>query len=189
MWIFRSPFSDSHDPRRSGVGDHSSDLLGEKGSRDVSADRTAIDLYWLPLGAGGRSVRLNGRVFEACAAALGRVDRVRPLPLGARGSRAGGPVRDRDGADPGDDGAGRGVVAEGAVGAGVGGTLPALPLRGAPLARRRHPGRRRGRREPAPAQRRSRLRAAAPRAGAARADAGVGPRRAAAPARCGTPTR
>ena len=29
-----------------------------------------LDLYWLPLGAGGRSVRLNGRVFEACAARL-----------------------------------------------------------------------------------------------------------------------
>ena len=26
--------------------------------------RCGIDLYWLPLGAGGRSVRLNGRVFE-----------------------------------------------------------------------------------------------------------------------------
>jgi hypothetical protein len=30
-----------------------------------------IDLYWLPLGAGGHSVRLNGRVFEAVAARLG----------------------------------------------------------------------------------------------------------------------
>src|SRR3954468_17825029 len=30
----------------------------------------AVDLYWLPLGAGGRSVRLNGRVFEAVAARL-----------------------------------------------------------------------------------------------------------------------
>lgn len=28
----------------------------------------AIDLYWLPLGAGGHSVRINGRVFEALAA-------------------------------------------------------------------------------------------------------------------------
>lgn len=28
----------------------------------------AIDLYWLPLGAGGHSVRLNGIVFEAVAA-------------------------------------------------------------------------------------------------------------------------
>jgi hypothetical protein len=31
---------------------------------------TGIDLYWLPLGAGGHSVRLNGRVFEAVAAKL-----------------------------------------------------------------------------------------------------------------------
>ena len=25
---------------------------------------SSVDLYWLPLGAGGHSVRLNGRVFE-----------------------------------------------------------------------------------------------------------------------------
>jgi hypothetical protein len=38
---------------------------------------SAIDLYWLPLGAGGHSVRLNGLVFEAIAAHLqhrGRAD-------------------------------------------------------------------------------------------------------------------
>ena len=38
---------------------------------------SAIDLYWLPLGAGGNSVRLNGLVFEAIAARLrhrGRAD-------------------------------------------------------------------------------------------------------------------
>jgi hypothetical protein len=29
----------------------------------------AVDLYWIPLGAGGHSVRLNGKVFEAVAAA------------------------------------------------------------------------------------------------------------------------
>jgi hypothetical protein len=35
-----------------------------------------VDLYWLPLGAGGHSVRLNGRVFEAVAARLeGRAPR------------------------------------------------------------------------------------------------------------------
>jgi hypothetical protein len=28
----------------------------------------AVDLYWLPLGAGGHSVRLNGRVYEAAVA-------------------------------------------------------------------------------------------------------------------------
>jgi hypothetical protein len=31
---------------------------------------SAIDLYWLPLGAGGHSVRLNGLVFEVIAARL-----------------------------------------------------------------------------------------------------------------------
>jgi hypothetical protein len=31
---------------------------------------TGIDLYWLPLGAGGHSVRWNGRVFEWLAARL-----------------------------------------------------------------------------------------------------------------------
>jgi hypothetical protein len=30
----------------------------------------AVDLYWLPLGAGGHSVRLNGLVFEAVAARI-----------------------------------------------------------------------------------------------------------------------
>jgi hypothetical protein len=29
---------------------------------------SGIDLYWLPLGAGGHSVRLNGRIFEAIVA-------------------------------------------------------------------------------------------------------------------------
>ena len=36
---------------------------------------SSIDLYWLPLGAGGHSVRLNGRIFEAVAARLERRDR------------------------------------------------------------------------------------------------------------------
>src|ERR671937_246251 len=84
-------------------------------SRDDEAP-TSIDLYWLPLGAGGHSVRLNGRVYETVAARVGR----RPVcdlyhsalevrvpegrfvieqaPLGAS------------------DGIGRGVVAEGPVG-------------------------------------------------------------------------
>ena len=33
-----------------------------------------VDLIWLPLGAGGRSVRWNGRVFEAVAARLAHRD-------------------------------------------------------------------------------------------------------------------
>jgi hypothetical protein len=35
----------------------------------------AIDLYWLPLGAGGRFVRVNGKIFEWCAAHLEHRDR------------------------------------------------------------------------------------------------------------------
>jgi hypothetical protein len=38
----------------------------------VTSDPFGVDLYWLPLGAGGHSVRLNGRVFEAIAALLER---------------------------------------------------------------------------------------------------------------------
>ena len=83
----------------------------------MTGPETGIDLYWLPLGAGGHSVRLNGRVFEAVAAGLERrracdlyhsalvvrapqgrfVIEMTPIPAGNR--------------------ADRGVVAEGAVGA------------------------------------------------------------------------
>ena len=74
------------------------------------------DLYWLPLGAGGRSVRLNGRIFEAVVASLEK----RPIkdlyhsaltvsvPEGEFVIEM-APVRAGDGAL-------RGVVAEGAVG-------------------------------------------------------------------------
>lgn len=77
----------------------------------------AVDLYWLPLGAGGHFVRLNGRVYEAVAA---RWRRREPLDLyhsalrvEARGERfviEQAPVRDGEGWR-------RGVVAEGPVGA------------------------------------------------------------------------
>ena len=83
----------------------------------MSAESGAgIDLYWLPLGAGGHSVRLNGRVFEAVAARLeGRPPcdlyhsaLVVQVPEG-RFVIEQAPVRD-------DNGQERGVVAEGAVG-------------------------------------------------------------------------
>ena len=35
-------------------------------------DHVGIDLYWIPLGAGGNFVRLNGRVYEAILATLQR---------------------------------------------------------------------------------------------------------------------
>ncbi|HTQ67522.1 MAG TPA: hypothetical protein VMI13_02415 [Solirubrobacteraceae bacterium] len=77
----------------------------------------AVDLYWLPLGAGGHYVRLNGRVYEAVAARLQR--RVaRDLYHSALWVEVAqdeyvieqAPVRDWSGRQ-------RGVVAEGAVGA------------------------------------------------------------------------
>jgi hypothetical protein len=75
-----------------------------------------VDLYWLPLGAGGHFVRLNGRLYEAVAARLQR----RPacdlyhsaLQVEVPGATyviEQAPVHDWSGKD-------RGVVAEGAVG-------------------------------------------------------------------------
>ena len=37
-----------------------------------AAGATAVDLYWLPLGAGGHFVRLNGRAYEALTARIAR---------------------------------------------------------------------------------------------------------------------
>ena len=82
-----------------------------------------VDLYWLPLGAGGRFVRLNGRVFEAAAAALERRPRsdlyhsalVVDVPEGRHVIES-APIRKGDGAD-------RGVVGEGAVGSRFAGRL------------------------------------------------------------------
>ena len=78
--------------------------------------KPGIDLYWLPLGAGGHSVRLNGQLFEAVAA---RLERRQPCDLyhaalevrvpEGRFAIEQAPVRDRNGAV-------RGVIAEGAVG-------------------------------------------------------------------------
>jgi hypothetical protein len=42
---------------------------------NASPPTAGIDLYWLPLGAGGHSVRLNGKVFEWFAARLEHRDR------------------------------------------------------------------------------------------------------------------
>ena len=83
----------------------------------------AVDLYWLPLGAGGHFVRLNGRVFEALAARLAHRStcdlyhsalEVR-VPEG-RFVIEQAPVRDEHGDR-------RGVVGEGAVGTRLAGRL------------------------------------------------------------------
>jgi hypothetical protein len=78
--------------------------------------RAAIDLFWLPLGAGGRFVRLNGRVFEAIVAR-----RERRLPLELYHSAlevrvpAGRFVIETAAVITDAEGASRGVVAEGPV--------------------------------------------------------------------------
>ena len=83
---------------------------------NTTVSQASIDLYWLPLGAGGHFVRLNGRLYEAVAARLGR----RPVcdlyhsalevrvPEG-RFVIEQAPVRASDGIE-------HGVVAQGAVG-------------------------------------------------------------------------
>jgi hypothetical protein len=87
----------------------------------TAESESGIDLYWLPLGAGGHSVRLNGRVFEAVAA---RLQRRRPCDLYHSGLEVHvpegrfviemAPIPDSNGRD-------RGVVAEGPVGSRWGG--------------------------------------------------------------------
>jgi hypothetical protein len=86
--------------------------------KSPAVEAAAVDLYWLPLGAGGHSVRWNGRAFEAVAARL-KHRSVRDLyhsalevrlPATGRFVIEQAPIPDGRGTD-------RGVVAEGPVGA------------------------------------------------------------------------
>ncbi|MGZ6682406.1 MAG: hypothetical protein ACXVFK_19575 [Solirubrobacteraceae bacterium] len=91
-------------------------MAGGRGDATLSA-MAGVDLYWLPLGAGGHCVRVNGRVYEALAARLQRRARC-DLYHSALEVRVDGrrwviemaPMFD----GPADE---RGVVAQGAVGA------------------------------------------------------------------------
>jgi hypothetical protein len=75
-----------------------------------------VDLYWIPLGAGGHSVAFNGRVFEALAAAAQRRPRRdlyhAALVVSLDGERWVVEIAPSPDADL----RGRGVVATGAVG-------------------------------------------------------------------------
>jgi hypothetical protein len=83
----------------------------------MASPASGIDLFWLPLGAGGHFVRFNGRIYEAVAS---RIDGRPPsdlyhsaLELRVSGSRyviESAPIRPSDGPD-------RGVIGEGPVGA------------------------------------------------------------------------
>jgi hypothetical protein len=48
------------------------DVEGRLASDAVGRGTAAVDLYWLPLGAGGHFVRLNGRAYEALVARIER---------------------------------------------------------------------------------------------------------------------
>jgi hypothetical protein len=76
----------------------------------------AADLYWIPLGAGGHSVRFNGRVFEAIEAARRHRQRCdlyhSALVVELEGDRYTIEVTPSPDADE----AGRGVVGTGVVG-------------------------------------------------------------------------
>jgi hypothetical protein len=81
----------------------------------ASGPQLGVDLYWLPLGAGGHSVRLNGRIFEAVAAHLERRDRcdLYHSALEVRVPEGRFVIEQAPGGLGGSE---RGVVAQGAVG-------------------------------------------------------------------------
>ena len=111
-------------------------------SRPATTAISCVDLYWLPLGAGGHSVRLNGIAYEALRrAADGSAPR--PLPLGAHRLGRRPPWAIEMAPIPDRSGAARGVVAEGRSGAGCSGGCGSSATRcvAGPAA---DPGRRRG---------------------------------------------
>jgi hypothetical protein len=82
----------------------------------MTSSETGIDLYWLPLGAGGWFVRLNGRIYEAVHALA---ERRRSLDLYHSALEVRVPegrfVIENCWPIPDGDGTARGVVAEGPV--------------------------------------------------------------------------
>lgn len=78
--------------------------------------RAAVELYWLPLGAGGHSVRLNGRLFEAVAARLSRRPQLDLYHSALVVTVPEGEFVIEMAPIPDGDGSLRGVVAEGPVG-------------------------------------------------------------------------
>lgn len=140
---------------------------------------TGLELFWLPLGAGGHSVRVNGKVYEALLArAQRRASRdlyhaalVAELPDGHPLSRS-GPSGTGSPAPPI---AARWCRARSAC---VRWAVAVVPLRGAALAGRSHPGPRVRRGRPASSHRRRGRRTTCPRRRDRRAGADLGPRRA-----------
>ena len=76
----------------------------------------AVKLYWIPLGAGGHSVRFNGRVYEAIKAARQHRQRYDLYHAALVVELNGDPYTIEIAPSPDADEASRGVVATGAVG-------------------------------------------------------------------------
>ena len=76
----------------------------------------ALDLYWIPLGAGGHSVRFNGKIFEALQAARERRPRRDLYHAALSSTSAATATRSSLRRRPTADESSRGVVVTGAVG-------------------------------------------------------------------------
>src|SRR5215217_4585084 len=81
-----------------------------------TSSTAAVDLYWIPLGAGGHSVRFNGRVFEAIEAARQHRRRCDLYHAALVVELDGGRYTIEIAPSPNADEASGGVVATGAVG-------------------------------------------------------------------------
>ena len=115
--VMRPPGSPSAATTRARPGVKSVGVVAAVDDPGVVLEDSRVDLYWLPVGAGGWFVRLNGKAYEAVVALRERRARRdlyhSALVVETRDGRSvieSAPVR------PG-DGAARGVFAEGAVGA------------------------------------------------------------------------
>jgi hypothetical protein len=82
----------------------------------VLRESGCVDLYWIPLGAGGHSVRYNGLVYEAVSATFQRRQRCDVYHSALKIVLPGGTFVVEMTPVPNDRGAERGVVAEGPVG-------------------------------------------------------------------------
>jgi hypothetical protein len=92
------------------------DQLSVSGSRPAEEGRGAVDILWIPLGAGAHVVRLSGRVFEATSAFLRRRERCDLYHSALEVHAPEGRYVIEQTPVPDADGALRGVVRGGAVG-------------------------------------------------------------------------
>jgi hypothetical protein len=144
-----------------------------------AASGASVELYWLPLGAGGWFVRLNGRIYEAIHAFL---ERRRPLELYHSALQVRLPegrfVIENSWPVPDAEPAARGVVVQGPVGSRRLARWRVFRYEVRRWRRRRHCGPRRGGGKSAAPERRPTRGASPPRPGWRAAQPGLGPRRA-----------